>query len=674
MSIGGPSSVPSSDRLRVLTVGDGDLTLSLALARAYGDQLDLVASTLLKSSDDLVATYSNLQVLKELQERKVPIRYGVDATHIEETGNDKWDVILFHHPHLGPIVDEQVHAERHFSLLAHYFFSASKCLRPGGLVHVCLCGNQPQTWRVEQAAQQQGLVKVATTPTSAQEWLSPSLVALPVQSHYPAPRRYRNGKLGSKHFLGRYGYRHVRTHGKVSGVDINVSGSLHFMFQKDGQGEHKQVCRETQCRVCGMVFPSLQALQEHARAPALPDPVTTVSTINHSTVENDESTDERVDDDNTEPLDTFVGDCDKDDIFVEVSHNDPDCNHEIASSDDSFHVNVSEDSVGEIIFRSVVQDVHDGKRLKWYLRQSCVSDMGLSKHECTTIIKDERVAVNGKVATDSSRILRSGDRITLLDTVNDGTSTTTLVDIQYRSDNVLVVYKPVGIRTTGSFSSNTLEMMVSAHTGLPFKSVSKLDTGCAGLCILQRNGGTMVKDVSHVFTALVHGHVPDSWNGSSKDLPIESMRRWRKGGNGTKRLRHEVSDVQFDESTPSETGDKVELCVIEKTACSAETPALSTLRVTTSSKASGLCSAICFLLRKQGHPVVNDRSCRREYLSLPRSIRNLIKNRLCIGCYEVNMCIDGEEPIAPVSMDIPERVFASHWQRHCDAHLASASH
>jgi hypothetical protein len=56
-------------------------------------------------------------------------------------------------------------------------------------------------------------------------------------------------------------------------------------------------------------------------------------------------------------------------------------------------------------------------------------------------------------------------------------------------------------------------------------SSSKLDIGCAGLCILQRDGVTVNK-VSHVLTSLVHGHVPDDWNGMSMYLATESMRRW----------------------------------------------------------------------------------------------------------------------------------------------------
>lgn len=153
----------------------------------------------------------------------------MDATQL----GDIWDAILFHHPHLGPIKDEQVHAHRHYVLLAHYFHSAKPCLRPGGLVHVCLCGQQPQTWRVLEAAKRQGLtlVKQEYTTVPMSSWLSPSMETAPVQSHYRAPWCYRNGKLGSKYFGGRYGYRHRRTHGEGGGIaDIDVSGSFHFVF------------------------------------------------------------------------------------------------------------------------------------------------------------------------------------------------------------------------------------------------------------------------------------------------------------------------------------------------------------------------------------------------------------------------------------------------------------
>ena len=47
----------SSGPLRVLTVGDGDLSYSLALARAYGGRIRLTASVL-PTAEVLVPTYA----------------------------------------------------------------------------------------------------------------------------------------------------------------------------------------------------------------------------------------------------------------------------------------------------------------------------------------------------------------------------------------------------------------------------------------------------------------------------------------------------------------------------------------------------------------------------------------------------------------------------------------
>ncbi len=60
------------------------------------------------------------------------------------------------------------------------------------------------------------------------------IVPSEVQAHYPCPRKYRNGKLGSKHFLGRYGYRHRRTGGDLYGgndADMAVHQSINFIFE-----------------------------------------------------------------------------------------------------------------------------------------------------------------------------------------------------------------------------------------------------------------------------------------------------------------------------------------------------------------------------------------------------------------------------------------------------------
>ena len=172
-------------RLKVLTVGDGDLTFSLALKRAYPSIISVTASSLLSSSEDLIHTYSNSHdVLKELQEDwKEMVLFGVDATKLDSTlipalrraydknnpliGCEniirKYDFIIFNHPHLGDAAlheSEKLHAQRHYALLCHYFNSAQQFLShaKSARIHVCQCGTQPQTWNILGAAKRNGLV------------------------------------------------------------------------------------------------------------------------------------------------------------------------------------------------------------------------------------------------------------------------------------------------------------------------------------------------------------------------------------------------------------------------------------------------------------------------------------------------------------------------------------
>ena len=132
---------------RVLTVGDGDLSLSLALARAYGheDQLYLTASTLEAGKQELRLAYPNAEV-DELERLNVPTLYGVDATQLHtnfaSSKEPCYDVVLFHHPHLGLSLlneqDEEQHAHRHHVLLCHYLYSASKMMLADSSKHPCI--------------------------------------------------------------------------------------------------------------------------------------------------------------------------------------------------------------------------------------------------------------------------------------------------------------------------------------------------------------------------------------------------------------------------------------------------------------------------------------------------------------------------------------------------------
>ena len=180
--------------IRILCVGDGDLTFSLALARAYGtEQLHITATTLLPTRGELIRTYSNSEaVLEELEHRGVEIVFGIDATQLHTKFPDKmFHWILFSHPHLGLDTlqdDEAWHTERHYRLLAHYFWSAKYFVN--AKIHVCLCGNQPQTWRLLDAATDFELVGRYGTASPLSSWLvPPDWEESNVEPHYPAPRR-----------------------------------------------------------------------------------------------------------------------------------------------------------------------------------------------------------------------------------------------------------------------------------------------------------------------------------------------------------------------------------------------------------------------------------------------------------------------------------------------------
>jgi hypothetical protein len=126
------NTTPSRNRpqLSILTVGDGDFSVSLAILRAYHHDIrSMVVTSLVSSPTELIALYPHAKdILKELQAFPstadgnhhddddtgdtdaaviVTILFGVDATKlhcdpriIQECQQDL-DFILFHHPHLG---------------------------------------------------------------------------------------------------------------------------------------------------------------------------------------------------------------------------------------------------------------------------------------------------------------------------------------------------------------------------------------------------------------------------------------------------------------------------------------------------------------------------------------------------------------------------------------------
>jgi 23S rRNA-/tRNA-specific pseudouridylate synthase len=667
--------------LRILCVGDGDLSFSLSLIRAYGRQvLDVTTSTLLNSSDELIETYPNsAEILKELKENDVEILFGIDATQLstfDAIAAKKFDWVLFSHPHLGMDSlqgdNETLHARRHFHLLTHYFWSARQLNIPN--IHVCLCGRQDTTWRLMDAASRANIECIGTYVTSLpphSTWLKAesgvSMEPLPVQSHYPAPRRFRNGRLGSKHFLGKYGYRHQWTHSKATSTSYkkaspNVENSQHFIFQTIAEKsrvipesiyETPEAHLKLRCAICDDLFASETELESHLRNPALPND------LNESTTEPSRK----------KPKNKITA--------LNISRTE-----DFSALD------------GNSENKHTISEEDSGKRIRRYLQLL----LTLSKKKVEELISQGSILIHQRVVCDSSRILCTGDVVEIRSLANHMSRTQQQFEnvklVHRERDEWVVAMKPVGMRAAGIFSQNTLESVISCQLGHPHILLSKLDTGCSGLCVLTRRkeqnptfpsiGSSW--EITSVFTALVHGRV--TWKDQTVTIPIDSSRRWRstKPGANDPKICHESKSIdhiaqEIDIHVPHKMDDNSEV-ILEKLECKLHITCteqtsnegsweFSTLQIREMDVTSGSrvrVESICYALRNiLYHPVVNDRYCRPEYLQgIPRSVQNLLKTKLCIGCFEVIVVSSSGSSSMTRSVQVPspERWNATFWDEH----------
>ena len=128
---------------RILTVGDGDLSFSLALVRVLGSS-NVIATTY-ESRASILASYPDTGAgnISELEELKCTIMHGVDAGNLEASFSiltDRFDFIVFNFPCIATakagedgqtaeIVENQ-------ALLSRFGCGASKLLNPSGFVHI----------------------------------------------------------------------------------------------------------------------------------------------------------------------------------------------------------------------------------------------------------------------------------------------------------------------------------------------------------------------------------------------------------------------------------------------------------------------------------------------------------------------------------------------------------
>lgn len=135
----------ASENVKILIVGDGNLSFSLSLCRLYkarsplvfqhfgiplSSNLNIIATTF-DSHQQLLEKYAetkdiifNLQTFKFLQ-----LVHEINAMELHSSFNEKFDFVVWNHPHLH-IEDFKLHGV----LLAHFFDSVSRVLTRQGQV------------------------------------------------------------------------------------------------------------------------------------------------------------------------------------------------------------------------------------------------------------------------------------------------------------------------------------------------------------------------------------------------------------------------------------------------------------------------------------------------------------------------------------------------------------
>ena len=289
----------------MLTVGDGDLSYSVALLRRFGCQespkaeadtghalasdsstlprIDLTATTF-PSRKEMIATYvtaeENARLLSNT-EYGVKVRHCVDATALESSfKEEKFDHVIFNHPHLGldDLHQRELHERRHRVLIAHYLYSAAKVCRIGGHIHLGLCGRQPANWQAIEAGKRIGCLDLvhnvpATRPEALYIGEFSKLRQNVPRAEWQSRKRFRH-----LHFMGQYGYEHRRTHGDN---DIGGSGnSVDLVWRKAARVNsinhhlrHNSDRSESVCPVCNIDWKTAESLSEHVKSEAVPDPL-----------------------------------------------------------------------------------------------------------------------------------------------------------------------------------------------------------------------------------------------------------------------------------------------------------------------------------------------------------------------------------------------------------------
>jgi 25S rRNA (uracil2634-N3)-methyltransferase len=145
--------------MAVLTVGDGDLTFSLALARLIGGR---VVATSYESKASLIQVYPGIkQTIAELESLRVTICYQVDATKLKETMPKnlkifEFDRIVWNFPCSAVTQGQDGQNEemdKNKTLVQDFVANGRHLLKPKGQIHLNHKTKPPfNQWNIEEVA------------------------------------------------------------------------------------------------------------------------------------------------------------------------------------------------------------------------------------------------------------------------------------------------------------------------------------------------------------------------------------------------------------------------------------------------------------------------------------------------------------------------------------------
>jgi hypothetical protein len=506
--------------------------------------------------------------------------------------------------------------------------------------------------------------------------------------------------------------------------DMKVFNSVILLYSKQKDDYHpynhsKQLWNKPRnngcypCTICHTAFHSQDELQNHLFHPAMPDimmtPTTTTSTDTNIETNTKTETETGTITSPSFPSVSSVGREWKDIQPIEhsikstVKSSEVVCAHRNAQETKNI-IPVDSDRIEVQV--QIYTEFHM-KRFKWCCRQDTfeLCKYITSRKHLEDIVKGGCILLNGQVMYDNGRILNEGDVLTLLKSYKhlsrtmghqqkQTTSTQdTSHDIEKHSFHTvrivselsttqghskwIVAFKPVGCRSSGQFSNTTLEMIVQhmmelkhSELNLQCRAISLLDTGCAGLCVLFMGSKDIKQDrtnepkVTYTFTALVHGLVPLHWD-TSVYATISCHLRTFKRHKSTNISSNKDETTHTISKTPQDLSKAIVITCKRRLDLQKDghaTVQLSTLSIQSTADHGKLCNVICYTLRKLGFPVVNDRFCKRELSVLPRIMRNILKDKLCIGCYDLKIQEEETNAEHNSSIDPHLRTQCSYWK------------